>query len=75
MLADKREVLDLQKLPKESADYSRDQEDGIAFLSELILDHKRRTALGNLLDNHLASVPHDAAAEDQVIEKMSSLDG
>jgi hypothetical protein len=75
MGADKPEVLDLHKLPRESADYLRAQEDRIAFLSELILEHKRRAALEALLEGHLALVPHDSAAEDKIIETMSALRG
>ncbi len=75
MLAKKPEVLELDRLPPESAEYLRAQSDQIAFLSELILEHKRRVALDNLLDGYLAEVPQDRAAEQWVTDKLQRLDG
>lgn len=75
MLADKPETLDLQKLPSESADYLRAQDDRIAFLSELILEHKRRAALRGLLDEHFIDVPRDEIKEQELVQKMDALGG
>ena len=68
-------VIDLAKLSEESADYLRLQEDRNTFLSKVLLEHKRRTALRGLLDEHLADVPENAEGEDAVIRKMASLGG
>lgn len=74
MLAKKPEV-ELDRLPPESAEYLRAQSDPIGFLNQLILEHKRRVALDNLLDGYLADVPEDRGAEQQVTDKLKSLDG
>lgn len=75
MLAKKPGILELDRLPPESAEYLRAQSDQIAFLSQLILEHKRRVALDNLLDGYLAEVPQDRAAEQSVTDKLQRLDG